>query len=57
MGEGDGELVGAGGEGQVLAPLQALLLVVLLQGHHLVLPQGGHHLGMNKSDLKKSFYF
>jgi hypothetical protein len=34
VGEGNGELVGGGGEGEVVAPAQRLLRVVLLQGNH-----------------------
>ncbi len=34
MGEGDGELVGGGGEGEMVAPAQRLLRIVLLQGNH-----------------------
>ncbi len=34
MRERNGELVGGGGEGEVVAPAQRLLRVVLLQGNH-----------------------
>ena len=36
MGEGDRELVGGGGQGQVVSLLELLLVVMLLEGDHLV---------------------
>ena len=41
MREGDRELVGGGGEGEVVPLLQLALVVVLLQGDHLVAAQAG----------------
>ena len=41
MREGDRELVGGGGQGQVVSLLEFLLVVMLLEGHHLVGAQPG----------------
>ena len=41
MGEGDRELVGGGGQGKVVSLLELLLVVMLLEGHHLVGSQPG----------------
>ena len=41
MREGDRELVGGGGEGEVVPLLQLALVVVLLEGDHLVAAQAG----------------
>ena len=41
MGEGDGELVRGRGQGEVVALLQLLLVVMLLQRDHLVTAEAG----------------
>ena len=41
MREGDRELVGGGGQGKVVSLLEFLLVVMLLEGHHLVGSQAG----------------
>ena len=41
MREGDRELVGGGGQRQIVSLLEFLLVVMLLEGHHLVGPEVG----------------
>ena len=48
MGEGDGELVGAGGERQVVAPVHLALAVVLLERDHLGLAQRRHYVAQQR---------
>ena len=41
MGEGDRELVGGGGQREIVSLLELLLVVMLLEGDHLVSPEPG----------------